>query len=72
MSNFANVGAAYERTTRGGEPFILLKLELPDRDEAITVMLFKNRFKLNSLDKRPDLICYLPSNEPEEVQEHPF
>lgn len=70
--NFANRGGAWEKTTRGGQPYLLLKLELPDQAEPITVMLFKNKFKLNGIDGRPDYICYQPDNQPEEVEAHPF
>lgn len=71
MNGFTNVGGAWEKTTRGGQPFIVVKLELPDGTET-AVMLFKNKFKLNALDGRPDYIAYLPSNEPEPAEVHPF
>jgi uncharacterized protein (DUF736 family) len=71
MNGFTNVGGAWEKTTRGGQPFIVVKLELPDGTET-TVMLFRNKFKLNALDGRPDYICYLPTNEPEEKTPEPF
>lgn len=72
MNGFTNVGGAWEKTTRGGDGYLLLKLELPDRDEPITIMLFRNKHKLNSLDGRPDMIAYLPANEPEVAEPHPF
>jgi len=72
MNAFTNVGGCWAKTTRGGEAYLLVKLELPDRDEPIFVMLFKNKFKLNALDGRPDMIAYQPSNEPEVQEQHPF
>lgn len=71
MSSFQQIGGAWERRDRNGNPFYSVKVTLPDGTEQ-TLMLFPNKFKLNSQDGRPDFVAYMSISEPEPAEEHPF
>lgn len=68
-----NIGSLREKTARNGEPYLSGTIMLPD-GTAQPVVIFRNKFKWNSQDGKPDWIIYEPALEPdvEELTPHPF
>jgi uncharacterized protein (DUF736 family) len=65
-------GGAWEKRDRHGNPFLSVRLTLPDGSET-SVLLFPNKFKWNSQDGKPDFVVYQTVVEQSEtVEEHPF
>lgn len=71
MSDYQNVGGAWEKLDRNGDTFLSLKLS-QTITAGIPLLIFKNKYKLNALDGRPDWIVYQPTEVPEEKTPDPF
>lgn len=70
-TTYENVGGAWERVDRTGGTFLSVKLDQPVEAGA-RLLIFRNKYKLNAMDKRPDFIVVMPVDVPEEKTPDPF